>query len=196
MAKRKGMAKLGAGKKIMVLALIVILIIIAYYMLVYREKASKLKQLRGQYKQLVVEEQDWEKRQKTYIQDVEDLNRRKERQREQTRILPPDAEMSSFLMDLDNLAGLAGLEIELLEPHDEEGAGFYARIPVGMKVEGKFHQILKFFYSIARLERIINIQNIRFKYSVDKGTEVNIISDVEATTFRSLEKPTAPGGGA
>ncbi len=194
MAKRKGMAKLGAGKKIMVLALIVILVIIAYYMLVYREKASRLTQLQGQYKQLVVEEQDWEKRQKTYIQDVEDLNRRKERQREQTRILPPDAEMSSFLMDLDNLAGLAGLEIDLLEPRDEEGAGFYARIPVGMRVEGKFHQILKFFYSIAKLERIINIQNIQFKYSAEKGTEVDIISDVEATTFRSLEKPAAPGG--
>ena len=189
MAKKKGVIKIGTGQKILILILIVVLVIVAYYMLFYRDKASQIESLKQENDALVLEEQDWVKRQKTYIQDVEDLNRRKERQREQIRILPPDAEMSSFLMDLDNLAGLAGLEIDLLEPQDEAGAGFYAKIPVTMQLQGKFHQILKFFSSIAKLERIINIENINFTDVKVEGTEVKIKADVQATTFRSLEAP-------
>ncbi len=193
MAKKKVAVKIGTSQKILILLLLVVLTTVAYYMIFYRDKTSQLKSLKQQYDALLVEEQDWVKRQKTYIQDVEDLNRRKERQREQIRILPPDAEMSSFLMDLDNLAGLAGLEIELLEPKDEEVAGFYAKIPVTLQLSGKFHQVLKFFYSVGKLERIINIENIKFKEVKVEGTDVKISAQVEATTFRSLETPGKPG---
>lgn len=189
MATKKSLGKIGPAQKVLVLVLLVALLVVAYYMLFYRDKATQLETLKTSYDALVIEEQTWEKRQQTYIQDVEDLNRRKERQREQIRILPPDAEMSSLLMDLDNLAGLAGLEIELLQPQDEEGAGFYAKIPVTMELNGKFHQVLKFFHSIGKLERIINIENILFKEVLVEGTEVKIAAEVEATTFRSLEKP-------
>jgi len=198
MAKKRSLGKIGPAQKVLVLVLLVALLVVAYYMLFYRDKATELKTLKTSYDALVIEEQTWEKRQQTYIQDVEDLNRRKERQREQIRILPPDAEMSSLLMDLDNLAGLAGLEIELLQPQDEEGAGFYAKIPVTMALNGKFHQVLKFFHSIGKLERIINIENILFKEVLVEGTEVKIAAEVEATTFRSLEKPeeqAPPGAG-
>jgi len=196
MAKKKKSAigKIGTTQKILVLVLLVVLAAVGYYMLFYRDKASQLENLKKGYSSLVLEEQDWEKRKKTYLQDVEDLNRRKERQREQIRILPPDAEMSSFLMDLDNLAGLAGLEIDLLAPQDEAGAGFYAKIPVTMQLQGKFHQILKFFSSIGKLERIINIENISFMDVTVEGTEVKIKAEVQATTFRSLEKPGDQGG--
>jgi type IV pilus assembly protein PilO len=193
MAKKKGVIKIGTGQKILILLLIVVLTIVAYYMLFYRDKASQIESLKQENDALVLEEQDWVKRQKTYIQDVEDLNRRKERQREQIRILPPDAEMSSFLMDLDNLSGLAGLEIELLEPQDEQGAGFYAKIPVKLQLSGKFHQVLKFFYSVGKLERIINIENINFKNVKVEGTDVKITAEVDATTFRALETPGKPG---
>jgi type IV pilus assembly protein PilO len=193
MAKKKGIGKIGTGQKIMLLLLLVVLATVAYYMIFYREKAGRLDSLKKEYDALTLEEQDWVKRQKTYIQDVEDLNRRKERQREQIRILPPDSEMSSFLMDLDNLAGLAGLEIEMLEPKDEQGAGFYAKIPVTLQLSGKFHQVLKFFYSVGKLERIINIENIKFKDVKVEGTDVKVKAEVEAMTFRSLEAPGTPG---
>lgn len=195
MAKKKGLKKIGVGQKILALALLVVLAVVAYYMLVYRDKAAELDNLKNQYQALLDEEKTWENRQKSYIEDVEELNVRKDRQREQIRILPPDAEMSSFLMDLDNLAGLAGLDIELLEPKDEEAAGFYAKIPVTIQLEGKFHQILKFFHSVGKLERIINIENINFEEVTVEGADVMISAVVEATTFRSLEKP-APLGGA
>jgi type IV pilus assembly protein PilO len=195
MAKKKALTRIGPVQKILILFLLVVLASVAYYMLFYSDKASELENLKKSFNSLVLDQQSWEMRQKTYIQDVENLNLRKERAREQIRILPPDAEMSSFLMDLDNLAGLAGLEIDLLEPQDELAAGFYSKIPVTMALSGKFHQILKFFYSIGKLERIINIENIHFDQVEVNGTEVEIKAEVQATTFRALEQPADMGAG-
>lgn len=196
MAKKKALRRIGPVQKILILFLLVVLASVAYYMLFYSDKATELENLKKSYNSLVFDQQSWEMRQKTYIQDVENLNLRKERAREQIRILPPDAEMSSFLMDLDNLAGLAGLEIDLLEPQDEMAAGFYSKIPVTMALSGKFHQILKFFNSIGKLERIINIENIIFRDVAVDATEVKIRAEVQATTFRSLEQPVDLGTGA
>jgi type IV pilus assembly protein PilO len=189
MAGQSFLEKISLGKKLLLLSLIVALLAIGYYFILHRDLAKDLQNERTNFQRLVREEKDWLERKKNYMQDVEELNRKKERQREQIRILPPDAEMSSFLNDLDNLAGLAGLDIKLIEPRSEQGAGFYAKIPVRLILHGRFHQISKFFYSVGKLERIINIENIEFKDVVEAGTDVKITSEVTATTFRALEKP-------
>jgi type IV pilus assembly protein PilO len=154
----------------------------------HRDKSKQLEREKQTFQRLAREEKDWLERKKNYMQDVEELNRKKERQREQIRILPPEQEMSSFLNDLDNLAGLAGLDIKLIEPQSEQGAGFYAKIPVKLVIYGRFHQICKFFYSVGKLERIINIENIEFKDVKEEGTDVKVLTEVQATTFRALEK--------
>lgn len=190
MAAQGLLEKISLGKKLLVLSLLVALICIGYYFIMHRDLSKQLQNEKQNFSRFVREEKDWLERKKNYMQDVEELNRKKERQREQIRILPPDAEMSSFLNDLDNLAGLAGLDIKLIEPRSEQGAGFYAKIPVRLILHGRFHQISKFFYSVGKLERIINIENIEFKDVIEAGTDVKIISEVTATTFRALEKPT------
>lgn len=197
MAAQSILEKLSIGKKLLVLFLLVTLIAVGYYFVIHRDKAQELETEKQTFQRLVGEEKDWLERKKNYMQDVEELNRKKERQREQIRILPPEQEMSSFLNDLDNLAGLAGLDIKLIEPRSEQGAGFYAKIPVRLILHGRFHQIVKFFYSVGKLERIINIENIEFKDIKEVGTDVKITSEVLATTFRALEKsqPGPPAGG-
>jgi type IV pilus assembly protein PilO len=196
MAKQSVLDKLTIGRKLLILFLLMILIAVAYYFVVHRDKSKELEQAKQNYQRLVQEEKDWLDRKQNYMKDVEELNRKKERQREQVRILPPDAEMSSFLNDLDNLAGLAGLDIKLIEPKSEQGAGFYAKIPVKLVLDGRFHQTTKFFFSVSKLERVINIENIEFKSVVVDENDVTIGTQVMATTFRSLEKPgSGPGKG-
>jgi type IV pilus assembly protein PilO len=191
MAKQSVIEKLTLGRKLLVLFLLMVLVAAGYYFVFHRDKAKELSQAKQSYQRLVREEKDWLERKKNYMKDVEELNRKKERQREQIRILPPDAEMSSFLNDLDNLAGLAGLDLKLIEPQSEQGAGFYAKIPVRLILEGRFHQIAKFFYSISKLERVINIENIEFSNVRVEENDVQMTTAVMATTFRSLEKPAA-----
>jgi len=196
MAAQSFLEKISTGKKLLLLSLFVILVAVTYYFIFHRDKDKQLAREHQSFQRLVKEEKDWLKRKQNYMQDVEELNRKKERQREQVRILPPEQEMSSFLNDLDNLAGLAGLDIKLIEPQSEQGAGFYAKIPVKLVLYGRFHQITKFFFSVGKLERIINIENILMKDVKEVGTDVKLTSEVTATTFRALEKPAgapAPG---
>jgi len=194
MAKQNILEKTSLGKKILVLALFVVLLAVAYYFIFHRDLAKELETQKQAYGRLVEEEKEWQERKRTYMADVEELNRKKERQREQERILPPDQEMSSFLNDLDNLAGLAGLDIKLIEPASEQGAGFYAKIPVKLILSGRFHQVVKFFYSVGKLERIINIENMKFMEVSTQGADVIENAEVVATTFRSLETQTGKSG--
>ncbi len=191
MAKPSPLEKLTLGRKLLILFLLIVLLAVGYYFVFHKNKSEELEQARQAHTRLVQEEKDWIAAKQNYMKDVEELNRKKERQREQARILPPDAEMSSFLNDLDNLAGLAGLDIKLIEPKSEQGAGFYAKIPVRLLLQGRFHQTTKFFFSISKLERIINIENIEFKNIELADTDVGVGTQVLATTFRSLEKPGA-----
>ena len=43
------------------------------------------------------------------------------------------------------------------EPQSEVAQGFYARIPVKMKIRGNYHSIAVFFDKIAKLARIVNV---------------------------------------
>jgi type IV pilus assembly protein PilO len=106
--------------------------------------------------------------------------------------------MSSFLESLNNHAELAGLEIALVQPMDEEGVGFYAKIPVELRLRGRYHELAKFFYNVGRLERVINFENISLTLDRERGREATDTEEgdiilgarVLATTFRSLEDPT------
>ena len=109
------------------------------------------------------------------------------------RVLPQDAEIPAFLQDLNRVAELSGLDIRLVEPRPEESEPLYVRIPVALRVSGKFHQVAKFFYSVSRLERAINMENIQLRDpSMNEADEVLLVVDALATTFRSAEVVT-PG---
>lgn len=174
-----------------------------YYFARYQSLASQHTRLQQRHYQLQQDERSFISKRESYEADVRRLAQLREQFTAQSRILPPDAEMSTFLESLNNHAELAGLEIALVQPMDEEGVGFYAKIPVELQLRGRYHELAKFFYNVGRLERVINLENITL--SLDSGQaggsedteEGDIIlgARVLATTFRSLEDPVGEGGG-
>jgi type IV pilus assembly protein PilO len=95
---------------------------------------------------------------------------------------------------LNRVAELSGLAIRLVEPRPEEAEQMYVRIPVAVRVSGKFHQVAKFFYSISRLERAINMENIELSDpTVSEADEVLLTVNALATTFRAAETAAPPG---
>jgi type IV pilus assembly protein PilO len=85
---------------------------------------------------------------------------------------------------------------------DEEGVGFYAKIPVELRLRGRYHELAKFFYNVGRLERVINLENINLNLDTrrERGSDTeegDIIlgAQVLATTFRALEDTVGGGGG-
>ena len=72
-------------------------------------------------------------------------------------------------------------------PGKERRQKFYAVIPVKMSISGTFMQINKFFYSVGRLKRIVNIRNLRLGNPKVTNKGVKLRALFQASTFRFLQ---------
>jgi type IV pilus assembly protein PilO len=101
------------------------------------------------------------------------------------KALPEKKEIPSLLTGITDSGKDAGLEFLLFKPNPEEEKGFYAEIPVSIKVTGNFHNIAGFFDKVARLFRIVNITDIRLNLIKDTN---NLNGSCMAVTYRFVEK--------
>ncbi len=200
-------AKIPLSRKIAGAIVLLALGGVIYYFARYQSLASDNSGLVVQHRRLQAQERQFITKRESYESDVRRLAQRREQFAAQSRILPPDPEMFTFLESLNNHAELAGLEIALVQPLEEEGVGFYAKIPVELHLRGRYHELAKFFYNVGRLERVINVENISFVLQPEgqgddenENTDILISAEVLATTFRALEddpeeSESAEGGG-
>ena len=127
-------------------------------------------------------------RQKEYLKLREEVSAREALDKQNLRILPVTAEIPAFLDDLNRLAELSGLQMEQVTPSPEVTEQFYVRVPVALRVRGRYHELEKFFYNISRLERAINMEDIRVNMAERQASgEVQLAVNVHATTFRRKE---------
>ncbi len=101
------------------------------------------------------------------------------------RQLPNKSEMEALLIDI-NQAGLGrGLQFELFKPAENEIINeFYAELPVTVRITGKYHDIGAFASDIAKLPRIVTLNNI----SIVPGSDDLLVFDAVAKTFRYLDE--------
>lgn len=135
-------------------------------------------------------------RQKEFLRLREELAGREALDQQNLRILPETAEIPAFLDDLNRLAELSGLSVGSVGPQPERAEQFFVRVPVALKLEGKYHQLAKFFYNVSRLERAINMENVALSAPKKEGEDILLSVSVMATTFRRpSESPAAKKGG-
>ncbi len=107
--------------------------------------------------------------------------------------LPEEKKIDELLQLFQERARKAGLEIASIEPVPEVNEGFYARVPINMAVTGNFHEIVTFFDSLARLRRIVNVNNILLDTPKDAGGKVILSGKFLVTTFMFVQPKPAPG---
>lgn len=98
--------------------------------------------------------------------------------------LPEKKEIPALLSSVSQSGRDAGLEFLLFQPEPEQNKDFYAEIPVSIKVKGNYHNVALFFDKVARLSRIVNIDNIKMVST--KGNK-NLITSCKAVTYRFVE---------
>lgn len=99
--------------------------------------------------------------------------------------LPSKAEMAALLSDI-NQAGLGrSLQFDLFRPGQIVVRDYYAELPIGVRVTGKYHDMGAFAADIANLSRIVTLNNISIAAAAkDSG---NLTMDATARTFRYLD---------
>jgi type IV pilus assembly protein PilO len=102
------------------------------------------------------------------------------------RALPEKEEIPSLLTNVSKSGQDVGLEFLLFEPKAENKKEFYAEIPVAMSIRGDYHNLAVFFDKVARLSRIVNINNITINRSKE-GRDLN--TACTAVTYKFVEPP-------
>ena len=104
------------------------------------------------------------------------------------RALPEKEEIPSLLTNISKSGHEIGLEFLLFEPKAEVKKDFYAEIPVLMNIRGDYHNLATFFDKVARLSRIVNINNI----TINRGKDSKDLStSCTAVTYKFVEPPPA-----
>jgi len=98
--------------------------------------------------------------------------------------LPEKKEIPSLLSSISRSGRDAGLEFLLFEPRDERTKEFYAEIPVSIIVTGNYHKTALFFDKVARLHRIVNIDDIKMIATKGSG---DLRTSCTAVTYRFVE---------
>jgi len=98
--------------------------------------------------------------------------------------LPSKAEMAALLSDI-NQAGLGrGLQFELFKPGLVVVKDYYAEQPIDIRVSGHYHEIGEFAADMARMPRIVTLNNL----ALTTGKDGTLSLDAIAKTFRYLDQ--------
>jgi type IV pilus assembly protein PilO len=104
------------------------------------------------------------------------------------RQLPGKTEVPNLLVDISQTGLAAGLQEKLFQPGSEKGNGFYAELPIKIKLVGTYHDFGAFVSGIAALPRIVTLDDIQIAPLTDKaGGYDNLTMDVTAKTYRYIE---------
>jgi len=194
-----------AGRKAAVfLGIVAIVVILGIAYLYWKDMFSDLEKgqrdearLRGDYTERKVKTINYD----LYVEQLDQI------QREfgaLVKKLPPASEIDALLVDV-NQAGVArGLQFDLFKPAPEKKTGFYAEIPINIKLTGDYHGMGGFVSDVAALPRVVTVGDI----AIALNKENVLTMEAVAKTFRYLDdkelaeqkaqpaKPGAPQAGA
>ncbi|MDR2711103.1 MAG: type 4a pilus biogenesis protein PilO [Burkholderiales bacterium] len=99
--------------------------------------------------------------------------------------LPGRSEIDALLVDV-NQAGIArGLQFELFKPaQQEKKSGFYAEIPINIKLTGDYHGMGGLVSDVAALPRVVTVGDI----GISKNKDGILVMEAVAKTFRYLDE--------
>jgi len=102
------------------------------------------------------------------------------------RQLPGKTEVPNLLVDISQTGLASGLQEKLFQPGPEKGNGFYAELPIKIKLVGTYHDFGNFVSGIAALRASSRCTISRSRGGCQGGYD-NLTMDVTAKTYRYIE---------
>lgn len=183
-------ANLSPARKILLVVLIAALIVGGYWYSFYRSKARTIDRLRNDLsnKQAKLNENEAIARNlPRFKEEVEKLNARLGMVVQE---LPNSREIPNLLETINNLGAVNGLDVVYIKPQNDVDRGFYAEVPISIKVRGGYHELGLFLDAVSRLPRIINVSDVTIGNAREDERSGDIVLDISglATTYRYVEK--------
>jgi type IV pilus assembly protein PilO len=173
-----------------IIGLIVILIGVAGYMLVIKDKRLALE--RAQLTEGSLRQEFEEKQQKAANLDnyKEQLAEMQELLRTMLRQLPGKTEMDKLLVDVSQTALAAGIQNELFQPGVELVHDFYAETPIAIRMKGSYHEFGEFISGVASLPRVVilTMHDIALRRPTNANADPRLTLEGVVKTYRYVEE--------
>jgi len=176
--------------RIVILAVVFVVLLLATWLLGW---SVQLEVLDNKAKEEAKLKEDWLNKKKQAVNLDEHRKQLAEIDRsfgELLKQLPNKSEIEALLVDI-NQAGLGrGLQFELFRPGAETMKGFYAELPIALKLTGSYHDLGSFAGDVAKLSRIVTLNDIEVADTAKdaKGASAGMLSmSTTAKTFRYLD---------
>jgi type IV pilus assembly protein PilO len=175
---------------------IVIVLCALHYFLIYDGQSTRMADLEAKYEKKEsarVEKEGQRDNLTLYQEKLATLQNQLELARAK---LPDAADVPQLLAQLGSRAEQVGLVIDEFQPKDETNKGFYAEIAFDMKVTGTYHEVAMFVDSVGKLDRIVNVAEIKMDKPRPLNSKIVIDGKFRVKAFRfAQEAPPAPAGG-
>ena len=155
----KDLKTLPKSLKIVLAILPSVVIIVAFYFLIYSPKQKVINGLNAKISKLDNEILTAEAKVRR-LDELREKNRKlKERLKRLKAMLPDEKEVSVLLKQVSDLGLRSGLEILLWKPQPPKISpnGLYMEIPVNVEMLGNYHNLAIFFSRLSTFKRIVNI---------------------------------------
>jgi type IV pilus assembly protein PilO len=179
--------KLSKVQRILISTVIFCLIGGGFIYLSYWPKYERINKMNSELEKL-------EAKLKTAMKNAADLDKFKAKMSEAEsqfqmamKKLPEKEEIPSLLASISNSGQQVGLEFQLFEPKPEKKKEFYAEIPVVINVRGDYHNTALFFDQVARLPRIVTIENIQMS-PIKGNSSRDLSTKCMAVTYKFIEQ--------
>ncbi len=179
--------KLPAYQRVLILLALVACLIGAFIYVLYLPKMEELKELQEKNVKLQAKLQEDQRIAGNLAKFKAEYEKMQEQLGQALTELPDSKEIPALLTSIAAMAKDSGLDILRFKPGNEAPKGFYAEVPVELKLAGSFHEAAMFFDAVAGLSRIVNISNVSLSSPKVSSEKTMLSVDCLATTFRFLE---------
>jgi len=161
--KVERLVKLPWYQKALILGVGALIIIILYFTLLDRKYQTKINELNGQIAKLDKDITDL----RTVERDLPKFERQnalliKQLEKAKTK-LPSKSQIDALLKEVTERATKNNIDVSTFEKKQETKRELYVEVPVEIKMKAGFFQTMIFLNELARLERIVNVDNLSIK---------------------------------
>jgi len=183
-ARFEQLAKLPKAARAGILMGVVAAIGAGYFFGMYQEKSQQVQRLRA--KELELQRKLTEVR--SIVANIsafeEEISELEDELAVALLQLPNEKQLEVLLTDISNLGKTAGVEIKSFQRESEVVHDFYAEVPIAIELEGRYHDVAKFFELVSKLPRIVNMGAIAMSVASETEFETRVKVKGTATTFR------------
>lgn len=119
-----------------------------------------------------------------FRRQVEDLQAQLDRLRP---VLPEEKDVADLLRRIQGMATQSNLQIRGFAPQPVATRQMYAEWPIGLELDGTYHNLGSFLERVSKFPRIINVSGIHIKTKDDGGPAQTVEATCTATTFVLVE---------